>query len=245
MTPPCADETALLDEYLRTRDITLRNALAEYYLPVAQAVAHRFSGRGVPYDDLFQVASLALLGALERFDPSQGAQLPTFAVRSLTGAVRNYFRDKAGALRLPRPGVELYARVRETARRLSLELGREPSISQIAQALEVRADDILDALEMNRPALSLDASAGQAEDGAEALSRLGQEDPAFAALETRDQLQSALALLTPQERRLLTLRALQGRSQREAAQELGVNQMRVSRMERGVYAKLRDILNDP
>ena len=244
-----ADQTAhvqpMLAEYCRTRDVALRNALAEHYLYMAEMVARRFSGRGVDYDDLFQVASIALLRALERYDCEKGIQFVTFASPTLVGEVRNYFRDKGRVVRLPRRGGELYLQIRKAREQLAQDLGRERTIEDMAAHLNVHEDDIIDAIEMQQAtqALSLDAPAQGEEDQMPLSTAVGLVDGAFERVENRDLMHRTLAQLPPQERKLVLLRIVREQSQREVAQEMGVSQMQISRMERKIYAKLRDQLD--
>ncbi|MDR1569413.1 MAG: sigma-70 family RNA polymerase sigma factor [Oscillospiraceae bacterium] len=242
------DPVVRLAEYCETRNVHIRNELTEHYLYLARMVARRFSGRGVDYDDLLQVASIALIRALERYDCSKGVQFVTFAAPTLAGEVRNYFRDKSRALRLPRQGFERYAKIREARETLSARLGREPSIPEIALEMGIPEDDVLDSLEMRRASssLSLDAPVPEAsDDGASPLAdALGTEEAGYARIESRDLLERTLAKLPETERAILEMRIIGGKSQREVARRIGSSQMQVSRIERRILDKLRSDLDD-
>lgn len=233
------DRQAMLDEYCRTRAKPLRNALAEEYLYLAQAVARRFSGRGAEHDDLSQVASIALLHALERFDCDKGLAFTTFAVPTLAGEVRNYLRDKSRAVRLPRRGGELLARVYREREAFMREHGREPTVPELSKALDVPTDNILDALEMSGAAQPLSFDAPIGEDGATLGATLGEDEASFSRIEDQDMVQSLLSKLEGSMRTVIEQRYLAGRSQREVAKQIGVSQMQVSRLERRALHLLR------
>jgi RNA polymerase sigma-B factor len=234
---------ALWVDYFASRGINERNALTEHYLYLAGRVARRFAGRGVDLDDLTQVASVALIGAVERFDPQKNARFATFAAATLTGAVRNYFRDKAGVMRLSRNHFELYGRMRAARDSLAASLGREPTVQEIARETGVAEETALEAIESRRAvsALSLDAPSAEPEDGEPGGlgMAVGAEESGFERVEDRDLLTRAMAGLPPDERRLLALRFAAQRSQSETARRMGSSQMRVSRMERRVLERLR------
>jgi RNA polymerase sigma-B factor len=243
---PC-DEARLWDEFCSTRGVDARNALTERYLRLAGTVAKRFAGRGVDYDDLYQVASLALISALDRYDCGSGVPFAAYAAPTLAGTVRNHFRDKASLIRVPRRNYELYAKLTEARETLIPRLGREPAIMEIAAALNIPEDDVLDIIESRHAAsiLSLDAPASAEEgDPATIGADIGVSEPGYERVEDQDQLSRTLAELTEPERRLLNLRYANQRSQRDTARQIGASQMRVSRMERRLLDRLREKLSD-
>lgn len=232
---------ALLSEYCRTRDRKLRNSLVEEYMYIAEISARRFSGRGVEYDDLLQVASLALIKALERFDCSKGVEFTSFATPSVVGEVKNYFRDKLRLVRLPRRSTEIMRRAELARERLGHELGRNPTPAEIARALKLPVEVVLEAMESHTAgfSVSLDDRTGE-EDSQSVADTLGELDPSFESVELNDYLKRELSKLTEQERRVIIARFVGERSQRDIAQELGVSQMYVSRLERRVLSRLRE-----
>ena len=232
---------ALLSEYCRTRDRKLRNSLVEEYMYIAEISARRFSGRGVEYDDLLQVASLALIKALERFDCSKGVEFTSFATPSVVGEVKNYFRDKLRLVRLPRRSTEIMRRAELARERLGHELGRNPTPAEIARALKLPVEVVLEAMESHTAgfSVSLDDRAGE-EDSQSVADTLGELDPSFESVELNDYLKRELSKLTEQERRVIIARFVGEHSQRDIAQELGVSQMYVSRLERRVLSRLRE-----
>lgn len=231
---------ALIRQYQLSGDVALREQLARSHLYMAGMVARRFAGRGVEYDDLYQVASLALLKAIERFNGDKGVRFVSYAAPTLVGEVKNYFRDKSRLISLPRRGAELMARTRDACDALPKALGRMPTPVELAHHLDEPLDAVLEALEM-RGALapfSLD-TAPNGEEESPLSAYLGQEEEGFAAFERRDQVARLLARLEPTERQLIEDRYFGGMSQREAAQRAGVSQMTISRMEKRILDKFR------
>lgn len=233
------EKEELLQAYCRSKDPAVRNALAEAYLYLAWAVARRFQGRGVDMDDLRQVAAVALLQAIDRFDCSKGLAFTTFAVPTLAGALRNYLRDKSRSIRMPRRGMELLSRIEKMRESFWNQEGRDPSIEEIAQALSVSMDDVLSALEMRRDLQTMSLDMPQDEDTPGLDQVLGQEEPAFAAVEQADLIRSLLEALEEPMRAIIRLRYLAGQSQRQIAQGMGISQMQVSRLERRALETLR------
>lgn len=233
------DREALAAEYARRRSPELRDAATEAYLPAARSVARRFAGRGVEEDDLFQVASLAMVKALERFDPEKGVRFISFAVPSMVGEVRNYFRDSARLIRLPRRGVQLSVQAAKARSELEQELGRSPRADELAERLQASLDDVLQALEISgHRMLSLD-SGSDAEEEAPLESFLGEMDASMEAFERDEQIQSAMNALDERQREVIRLRFFEGLSQRQAAERLGLSQMTVSRIERQALDALK------
>lgn len=205
---------------------------------VASDCARRYRGRGVATDDLDQVAYLGLVKAVRGFDPERGHDFLSFAVPTIRGELRRYFRDLGWALRPPRSIQELQARIAEVEGDLAQELGRSPRPTDLARHLEVDLERVLDALGASgcfAPS-SLDAAA----EGEDALGdRLGVLDPAYDAAEARVTLAAVLRGLNPRERRILELRFFGGRTQAEIGADIGVTQMQVSRLLSRTLDRLR------
>lgn len=233
------DKRELLAEYCKSRDVALRNSLAEQYLYLAQAVARRFMGRGVDLEDLIQVASVALLHALERFDADKGLAFTTFAMPTLTGEVRNYLRDKSRLVRLPRRGSELLPRIAREREAFWQENAREPSVTELAERLGLTQDDVIDALEMQRTTQAVSLDMTPTDDGPSLENLLGQEEEAYDQIESSDMIAHMLSQLEGASRFVIEERFLRQRSQRDVAKDLGVSQMQVSRLERRALAFLR------
>lgn len=226
--------------YRATRDAAIRDELFEQYLPLARSVARRFLGRGAEADDLEQVAAMALLKALERYDPALGYRFATYAVPTITGALRNHLRDKGGLIRMPRDARQrLYQMTRERER-FEAEERRAPSAAELASRMGISAEELLVLLNLQNDAetVSLDAPVGE-DMTLEGV--LGGEDEGFARFESGEWMRWVYSKVNDTERELLRLRYEERLGQRETAARLGVSQMQVSRLERRVLSRLRSI----
>ena len=231
-------------QYKATGDIALRNKIAEKYLYIADILAKKFAHRGVEYDDLKQVASYALLRGIDRFDPSLGMQFTTFITPTITGEIKNYFRDKSRTVKLPRRLGEQNAAVRAFVEKFESEKGVKPSIKEIAEGLEMAEEDVVRALEVGGT-LSLDRMAASEDDDNRSLHDLiPSAKDEYDDFETRETLRAAMKDFTDVERKVIKYRFVDQLSQSDTAKRLGVSQMFVSRMERKLLARLRDRLKD-
>lgn len=243
--PDEAERAALFAELARTGDERVRNRIVESYAPLAEFFANRYRDRGVESDDLRQVAQLALIQAVDRFDPSFANQFSTFAGRTIDGELKRYFRDRTWAVGVPRGLKELSVEVRHLTDRLSIELGRSPTVADLAAASGHDSDDILAALDVGGAyhATSLDAPTGDGDrPAAPAPPTSGAVDPRFERTEVRLAIQSLLTTLSPADRRIVELRFFDELSQDEIARQLGVSQMQVSRLIRRSLDHLRAYL---
>lgn len=220
-------------EFAGDRDPALRSQLVEGHLGLAEYLARRFSNRGEPLDDLVQVASLGLLKAVDRFEPSRGVEFSTYATHTIVGELKRHFRDKGWAVRAPRRMQELYLRLGKVVSTLSQELGRSPTIPELASEAQVSEEEVLEALEAGQAYRfsSLDApSAADEEDGDTLSAHLGAEDPELIEAEHRAALSPLIARLPPREQTILHFRFFEGMTQSEIAEQLGISQMHVSRL---------------
>ncbi|HPY36915.1 MAG TPA: sigma-70 family RNA polymerase sigma factor [Clostridia bacterium] len=236
---------ALLQKYCKTRNLELRNELLEHYLFIAEIAAKKFVGRGVDYDDLFQVASLALIRALERFDCSRDIKFGSFATPSVIGEIKNYFRDRSRTIRLPRRMTEMMKKFYEAEENFINTNGRSPQPDELASELNVSIENIYELIEAksNMQMLSIDEKV-PVQDGMRSLADvLGEESEAYLSIENADFLNRSLSSLTTQEREIIIMRYVQRKSQRAVAEIKGVSQMYISRLERRVLAKLRDLIS--
>lgn len=236
-------ETARLLQQAADADGEARSALHDeairLNIQVALEIAQRYHSRGIDSDDLNQVACLGLTKAVRSFDPSVGTDFLSFAVPTIRGEIRRYFRDFGWTIRPPRWLQELQPRLVAAEAELFQQLGRSPRPSELAQHLDVELDRVLDALAANgcfSPA-SLDAPYGEGE--ASPADRLGVVEAAFGTVEARAALKPLLASLTDRERRILELRFGAGLTQAEIGAEIGVTQMQISRLLTRLLAKMR------
>ena len=235
----------LFKQYKETGDIAIRNKIAEKYLYIADILAKKFTGRGVEYDDLKQVAAFALVRGIDRFDPDMGMQFTTFITPTITGEIKNYFRDKTRVVKLPRRLGEISAAVKKYAAEYIAKEGVKPSVRKIAEALGVAEEEVVQALEVGGT-LSLDtmATEGEKENNKSLYALLANEDDGYEAFETKEALKAVISELSPTERAFVKYRYVDALSQSETAKRLGVSQMFVSRMERKTLEKLRERLKD-
>lgn len=231
--------------YKKTGDIRIRNQIVEHYLYIADIIAKKFVGRGVEYDDLVQVARLALIRGVNRFDPDMGMQFTTFITPTITGEIKNYFRDKSRMIKVPRRLSELSAQVKRFSDEYESQHGKKPSVRVIAQELNVSEEDVVKALEIGGT-ISLDSTVqgddGEGERSLHALLADGEDQ--YEEFETKEALRVAMKDFTEMEKKLVKYRFVDGLSQSETARKMGVSQMFVSRMERKILAKLKEILKD-
>jgi RNA polymerase sigma-B factor len=232
-------------EYADTKDPALREELVTAHIGLAEYLARRFTNRGEPLDDLVQVASLGLLKAVDRFDPERGLEFSTYATPTIVGELKRHFRDKGWAVRVPRRIQELHLRLGSVVSVLSQELGRSPTIGEIAQAASVSEEDVLEAIEAGHAYrfTSLDAPSGSDDEGTLAT-QLGEEDQALIDSEHRVALSPLIARFPPRERTILHLRFFEGLTQSEIAGRLGISQMHVSRLLARSLAQLRASAED-
>lgn len=234
-----ADER--FQEYRRSGVVELRNELVEEHLTLARGFARRYRQRGVALEDLEQVARLGLIGAVERFDPSQGVRFTTFAGRTIDGELKRHFRDKAWSVRVPRQYQDLGVAIRSTLDALSKELGRAPTIPELAEAVGADIDDVLATMEAAQAfrADSIDVPISGDEGGTTMAEALGIDDLGPTLVDNRDLVADLLNQLPGRERRIVELRFFAEKSQREIADEIGISQMHVSRLLRKALTSLR------
>jgi RNA polymerase sigma-B factor len=220
----------LLAEYHRTRDLEIRDQLVAANLRLALHLARRFANRGVSLDDLEQVASLGLLRAIDRFDPSRGLEFSTFATPTITGELKRHFRDKGWSVRVPRRVQELHLLLNATVADLTHQLGRSPTIAELARATRSSEEEVLEAMEAAQAyrSASIDGQAGSHHEAGDA--QLGVDDLGLFQAENRLLVEELLAHLAPREQLLLRLRFYDEMTQQQIAERLGVSQMHVSRL---------------
>jgi RNA polymerase sigma-B factor len=233
----------LLEEYAAHRDPMVRDRLVDLNGDLVHYIARRFVHRGEPLEDIVQAGYLGLIKAIERFDPSRENRFNTFAIPTITGEIRRHFRDHCWAVRVPRRLQEACARAKRAAEQLFQELGRQPSVSEIAEHVGLEPDQVLEALEVSpaRYPLSLDATlrGRNDEEGLELGECLGQVDENLEQVETKALLEQAMAHLTPREREIMTMRFFDELPQTEVAKRLGISQMQVSRLQRAALERMR------
>ena len=205
-----------------------------------KSILKRYLNKGVEYDDLYQVASLALMKGVERFDPSKGLRFSTFITPTITGEIKNYFRDRSRLVHLPRRVSELRVNLKKVADEFMTETGLRPTAKELAERLGVSEEEVVRAAEAGG-VVSLDKPVDD-EDAMSFYEVIPTEEDNLERIENRDVLESAFSVLTKEERDLIEYRFVQEFSQTETAKRMNVSQMYVSRMERKVLNKLKERL---
>jgi RNA polymerase sigma-B factor len=222
------------------RRAELRERLVTEHLPVAENIARRYRNRGVPHQDLAQVAAVGLMHAVDRFDPDRGADFMSFAVPTMVGEVRRHFRDSSWLVHVPRPLKERHASIASAAADLTAELGRSPTPSELAARLDMPKQEVIESILVAGAQRGTSLDEPSHEDGLASIGdRMGTEDEALAEAENRLALRPLLAALPERERTVIVLRFFHNMTQSEIAGRLGISQMHVSRLLARTLAQLR------
>ncbi|MEA2183960.1 MAG: polymerase sigma-B factor, partial [Solirubrobacteraceae bacterium] len=235
------DDERLFKAWLHSGDRRARAALIERFLPLARSLARRYHRSGEPLEDLIQVASVALVKAIDRYDLARGCAFSSFAVPTITGELKRHFRDHSWTVRPPRDVQELTLRVETALIRLTQQLDRSPTTTELATAAGLDEEQVLEALQARcgRTGLSLQAPQGDPGEATTLEDTLGAEDPDIARAETRAELNGLLKTITPRAREMLRLRFEEDMTQAEIGSIFGVSQMQVSRILRQTITHLR------
>ena len=220
-------------------DPAARDELAAIFQPLAEYLARRFYGRGEPLEDLVQVANLGLLKAIDRFDLGRGVKFSTYATATVVGELKRHFRDKGWALRVPRRLQEAGMKVGRTVTEMYQDLGRAPTIREIAVRTSLTDEEVLEAMETAHAYTTQSLDAASDEDGTASIDKLGAEEEAFEVLEGWTSVAPAIQRLPKRERTILYLRFFRGLTQTQIADELGISQMHVSRLLSRTLSSLR------
>jgi RNA polymerase sigma-B factor len=221
----------------------VRNTLVELNLALVKFAASRFRSRSEPMEDIVQVGTIGLIKAIDRFDCERGVEFPTFAMPTIVGEVKRFFRDTSWSVRVPRRLQELRLALTKTSDELAQKLDRSPTVAELAIALGVSEEDVVDGLAVGNAytASSLDSPPPEDDGGEGTLAdRLGYEDTALEGVEYRESLKPLLAQLPPRERRIIMLRFFANMTQSQIGEEVGISQMHVSRLLTRTLTQLRD-----
>lgn len=231
-------------EFQETGDQAIRDELIEAHLRLAEHLARRFDNRGVPLEDLVQVASLGLVKAVERFEPERGLEFSTFATPTIVGELKRHFRDKGWAVRVPRRIQELHVEINGLVGTLTQRLGRSPTIDELARASGTSEEEVLEAMEAAQAyrSASIDAPSGGEESGLGLAGQLGDDDDNLFAAENKMLVADLIETLPKREQLLMRLRFYDGMTQTQIAERLGISQMHVSRLLSRSLAQLRERL---
>ena len=240
------DHHALFVTYRSNPTRRLRNELVELHMGLAAHIARRLS-RGTNDQDIRQVAMVALVKAVDRFDPEHGTPFSAFAGRTIEGEIKRHFRDRTWSVRVPRSAKELHLAVRRATDDLQLKLHRSPTVAELAVHLEIDRDEVITGLAAGASysASSLDGSTGEDGVAADHRSALATVDAGFEHSEHRDMVRALLERLPERERTIVSMRFFDELSQSEIAEQVGVSQMHVSRLLRSSFERMRAWADDP
>jgi RNA polymerase sigma-B factor len=240
-----ADSNELFRRWQCDGDRHARERLVEQFLPLARKLARRYQGAREPFDDLLQVASLGLVKAIDRFDYERGTAFSSFAVPTILGELKRYFRDLGWAVHVPRGAQDRALKLEDVQRKLTARAGRTPTVSELAEYMEVSIEEVVEALEASAAhhSVSLDTPREDGEGEAGTLAdAFGKEDERFEFVEAATSIARAAKHLTDRERRVLALRFIEDQTQTQIAEEVGVSQMQVSRILRRSVTKLNELV---
>ena len=234
----------LFNRYAENPTIELRNQIVEENLYMVDILIRKYLGKGVDYDDLYQVGALALVSAVERFDVSKGFEFKSFATPTILGEIKKYFRDKQWSLKVPRRLKEIASKVQEVKNELSITLGRAPDIHEIAKATGYSTEQVMQALESSKAygTYSLDSTAMNTGEESEdnPLERyIGFEDMGYERIEIKEIVSKVLERFSETYRYIFKERFIKNKPQAAIAKELGVSQMTISRAEKSIIEQFR------
>ncbi|HPU44766.1 MAG TPA: SigB/SigF/SigG family RNA polymerase sigma factor [Thermoclostridium sp.] len=236
-------EKELFEAYRRDRDLEIRNEIISRYMYLADIITKKFANRGVESDDIYQVACVALINAVERFDPDADVKFVSFATPTIIGEIKRYFRDKASVIRIPRRIYEVYQKVNQAREYLMQRLKRAPRIDEIAEYLKMKEETILEIIESWNVynIQSFDQTVFE-EDDLELHETVGQDDETFERINNRDFLEKAMENFNQAEKLFIKLRFFENKTQKDIAKHFNVSQMYISRLEKRTLEKFRYFL---
>lgn len=236
----------LFEVYQKTKDPEIREQLIMQHINLVRYLAAKFKNRGEPLDDLIQVGNIGLIKAIDRFDPSRGLEFTTFATPTIMGEIKRHFRDKGWSVRVPRRLQELSAKVNQVTDELTKELMHAPSVEEIADKLGVSVDEVLEAMESSSAyssiSLEVNPVGSDSDDDAapSILDRYATEDEDLAQSDDRMLLEDAIRDFSPKEQEVINMRFVEGLTQVEIAEKLGISQVQVSRMLRRTLQRIQE-----
>jgi RNA polymerase sigma-B factor len=224
---------------------SIRDELIILHLPLVEHIARRYRDRNEPLEDLVQVGTIGLIKATDRFDPSRGVEFSTYAMPTILGEIKRHFRDKGWSVRVPRRLQELRMSLSDATTTLTQELGRSPTVAELADRLGTAEEAVLEGLESANAYATVPLDSPTSEDSDDSLhlaARLGTDDPGLEGVENRQSLIPLLAQLPDRDRKILMLRFFRGMTQSQIGAELGISQMHVSRLLARTLTQLREQL---
>lgn len=234
--------------YDENRDKETRDILIEKHLYIAEILSKRYANRGIEYDDIYQVASIGLIYAIDRYDVSKGFEFSSFATPTIIGEIKKYFRDKGWTIRVPRRIQELSKRINDSKVHLSQELQRSPTIADIAEYLNTTEEEILEAMEASKvytpQSLDITYDSNNDDKDINLADIIGEEDRYFSRIDNNDFIMKIMEKLSKVEKEILIDRYINKKTQVVIAKNLDISQMTVSRIEKKILEKLRKEVNE-
>ena len=243
---PKLDDRILLRRYHEQGDLQAREQLIEQYMSLVRSLARRYSYRGEQLEDLVQIGAIGLIKAIDRFDLDRGVELTTYATPNIIGEIKRHFRDKGWSVRVPRGLQELNVKLSRLIEQLTVQLGRSPTIPELAKAAGVEEEEVLEALESGRAysSLSLSVGGGGDDDDLDPLESIGTVEHQYEVSEDRAVLAPGFRALDERERKILQLRFFEGLTQSEIAARVGISQLHVSRLLRRALLTMQGRLEE-
>src|ERR687888_2505266 len=242
------EDRGLFERYLDERDPVDRELLVERFLPLARSLAGRYLRHGEAFDDIFQVACLGLVKAIDGFDVTRGRAFSSYAVPTIVGEIKRYYRDRTWTVHVPRDLQELTLAVDRAAEALEHELSRKPTVDDLAQRLDVSDEEVLEALQARHARRTGSLNAPRREDdeaGATVGDAIGVEEDGFEQVEARAMLRSLMRGLSPRDRLVMRMRFERDLTQQQIGEHVGISQMQVSRILRRCITRLRECARSP
>ena len=232
----------LFRRYKLEGDEDAREQLILNHLNLVRFLAAKFKNKGEPLDDLIQVGTVGLIKAIDRFDISRDLEFTTYATPTILGEIKRHFRDKGWSVRVPRRLQELYAKVNKTTDELTKDLQRSPSVAEIAEHLDVSVDEVLEAMESSSAysSVPLEAGSGDDDDAPAVIDRYASEDAGLGTADDRMVIEDTIRDFSPREQDVIRMRFVEGLTQVEIAERLGVSQVQVSRLLRRTLKKIQE-----
>lgn len=238
------DTKELFVLFAKEHDREIRNEIISRNMYIAELLSKRYIGKGIDYEDIFQIASLALIYAVERFDISKGYEFSSFATPTIMGEIKRYFRDKGWAIKVPRRTQELALKINDAKEKLQASMGQVPRVCDISKYLNVTDEEVIEAMEASQlfsiRSLDLIKENSESDTAVSFVDFLGREDSSFSDIENSDFVKRFLEKLNEVERKILEGRFFYNKTQVVIAKELDLSQMTISRIEKKVLLKLKD-----
>ncbi len=230
-------------QYKLSKDIEIRNQIFDKYKYMAEIISRKYINKGIEHEDIFQIACMGLIYAIDRFDITKGFEFTSFATPTILGEIKKYFRDKGWAIKVPRKIQEISKKVNDVNNILNIQLNRAPTIKEIAQYINATEEEVLEAFEAGKMfnSQSLDEKFDSSGDDSDMslMDVVGQDDAHFIKIENEDFIQKSMDKLNELERKIIIKRFYSNKTQSEIAKELNISQMTVSRIEKKSLEKLR------